>query len=159
MRILMAISANGYTAQGPDDRMAWTGRHDKQLFRALTMVDGGFMLAGTSTYTMMLQNKKAFGGRSLFQVSTKHPGITLEDYHNRERRFQYWLIGGQTVALAALRKGFVTEVHLSRVHHEVTIRNPDYEDAIRDWLIKNWGNKCLEAVTVHGPDLLETWHL
>lgn len=107
MRLLMAVSTDGYLCRGPDDDMDWTGPADKALFRVLTSV-GGVCAAGTTTWNLM----PALEARQLIPLSRE--GYTLrrlEDEHP-----EAWLLGGPTVANAALCRSLVREVHLSVVH-------------------------------------------
>jgi dihydrofolate reductase len=107
MRLLMAVSVDGFLCIGPDDDMTWTGPADKTLFRALTSV-GGICAAGSATWRIMPRLE----GRQLIPVSRS--GYTL---HRLEAEHpEAWLIGGPTIAVAALRLGLVTEMHLSVVH-------------------------------------------
>ena len=123
MRILMAVSRDGYVARSHDDRMDWLGKEDKALFRALTSV-GGMCAVGKTTAAVM---PAVLAGRTLVRVVRAIRGDSsdradpFEDFCatlKRLRRMEkggapeWWLIGGQTIALAALAEGYVSEVHL-----------------------------------------------
>ncbi len=105
MRLIMAVSEDGFLARGHDDDMSWTVPLDKKLFRALTSV-GGVLAAGRVTFELM--PKKLDGGRTLFSLSRRTcvlPGFAL-------RHPGAWLIGGPTIAAVALKDGHIDEVHL-----------------------------------------------
>lgn len=40
LKLIMAVSADGFVSNGPDDHMDWTGPDDKKAFRLLTSVGG-----------------------------------------------------------------------------------------------------------------------
>ena len=114
MRIIMAVSSDGFLCRGPDDDMSWTGPTDKLLFRALTGV-GGVCAAGAKTWDMMpgTRGRPAMNGRRLARLSRS--GYTLQEFHYRYPHG--WLIGGPTVAKAAIAQGMVDEVHLCWITH------------------------------------------
>lgn len=104
MKLIMAVSRDGFVARGPGDDMLWTGRADKFAFRLLTMSDGEPLLAGRRTAEMMPK----LPNRQLLALSRN--GLTLASavWHFP----QAWLIGGAEIALAALemkevRRAFV----------------------------------------------------
>lgn len=114
LKLVMAVSHDGFVARGPNDDMSWTGHYDKQLFRVLTGV-GGTIGVGRVTAESI---PKVLQGRTL-QVLSGSPrfGMTLGSF-----AYKYpgaWLGGGQTVALEALRGGYLDEVHLCRAPAEL----------------------------------------
>ncbi len=104
MRLLMAVSADGFLCKGPTDDMTWTGRTDKLLFRILTGV-GRICAAGSTTRDLM----RSLPGRTLLELS--RDGYTLKDFATEYP--DGWLLGGPTVAAAALEAGLVSEVYIS----------------------------------------------
>lgn len=137
LKLIMAVSADGFLARGPDDDMRWTGKTDKKLFRLLTSV-GAVCGAGTTTWRQMPELK----GRRLVPIS-RQPGqamkptkpLTTGMLPALERfvsdstfiteplmtlgQFAHshpgaWLIGGPTVALEALDCNLVNQVYLCR---------------------------------------------
>ena len=100
MRLLLASSANGYLARGPEDDMKWTGPIDKAIFRLLTLSNANdTLLAGSRTFDQMPK----LPGRKMERLSGD--GLTL-DLASRLYP-DAWLIGGPTVALQALKLGLV----------------------------------------------------
>ncbi len=101
-KLILAVSADGFIARGPDDDMKWTGPIDKALFRALTCT-GGALLVGSQTAKAMPQK---LPNRRLITLSRNaQVGITLAEAAWSHR--DAWLIGGGTVALEALRTNLV----------------------------------------------------
>lgn len=106
LRLVMAVSDDGFVCRGPDDDMSWTGHNDKRAFRLLTSV-GAILGAGRVTAAAMPGH---LPGRTLHVLSNS--GLTLGAF-----AFRFpgaWLIGGQTIAMEGLRTGLVTEVHICR---------------------------------------------
>ncbi|URA07027.1 putative dihydrofolate reductase [Xanthomonas phage Elanor] len=100
MRLLLAVSADGYLALGPQDDMRWTGPIDKAVFRLLTLSSGNDTLyAGSRTFDQMPK----LPGRRLERLSRS--GKTVASAANTDRHS--WLIGGGEVALEALRQGLI----------------------------------------------------
>ncbi len=113
MRIVMAVSKDGYVARGPSDDMSWLGATDKAVFRILTGVNGDVAVGrGTACYM-----PRELPGRSLVYLSSRGRQTgkswgTLEQFHRLAKHG--WLIGGPRLALLALEAGYVDEVHLCR---------------------------------------------
>ncbi len=132
LRAIMAVSADGLVSCGPDDDMSWTGSADKQLFRAQT--EGCVLGAGTTTFNQLPH----LPGRRVVQITRSVPERRMEsapllaimedrmvlgDFY---RAFpDGWLIGGQTVLLSAIMRGFVDRVILSHVQAEIGKGTPD----------------------------------
>jgi dihydrofolate reductase len=109
MKLIMAVSKDGYVARGENDDMAWTGPDDKTVFKLLTHVGGLPLGVGRKTFEMIPK----LPGRSLVSLSmdpTK--GCTFTSFYD-----QYpdaWLIGGQTIAMQAIEREMVDQVFLCR---------------------------------------------
>lgn len=107
MRLLLAVSADGYLARGPDDDMRWTGPLDKAAFRLLTLSDEEVLLAGSRTFDQM----PPLPGRTMLRLSRedrpygKHKRLDLDVA--AQCHPNAWLIGGPTVAEEALRRGMI----------------------------------------------------
>lgn len=107
MRLLLASSADGYLARGPEDDMKWTGPVDKAVFRLLTLSSTDVLLAGSRTFDQMPK----LPGRTMLRLSReakpfgKHPRFDLDVAATCFE--DPWLIGGPTVAVEALKRGLV----------------------------------------------------
>lgn len=137
MKLIMAVSADGFVARGPDDSMSWAGPLDKQLFRLMTMTGSKMLAAGGRTYDLMPHlgggrqlvrlRKQGFHVHGLPRMSLMDVDVTEQDPKavvSREKcncmtlvdfAREYpdgWLIGGQTVALVALKLRLVHEMLL-----------------------------------------------
>lgn len=120
MKVLLAVSADGFVAKHGRDDMSWTGKQDKQLFRLLTNLDDEPLAVGAATLPLMpaLKGRRIIG-LSRTPNSRGRGGYHIEDWMTLlelERWFpKAWVIGGQSVALEAVRAGYVDRVVLSRV--------------------------------------------
>ncbi len=134
MKLLLASSADGYFAKGPDDDMKWTGSTDKAIFRLLTMSEGSdVLLAGSRTFDQM----PPLPHRIMVRVSRKpKPGGTTLEWAAKKWP-NAWLIGGPTVAEAALELGLITRAFIcispvelgSGIHAQGVARLLPHEDA------------------------------
>lgn len=110
MKLILAVSRDGFLASGPDDDMRWTGPADKYAFKLLTLSDGQPLLAGKRTAQML----PVLPGRDVIHLSrgtymtVETAGRVMPDA---------WLIGGPTVAMEALRLGLVHRAFIHRVQH------------------------------------------
>lgn len=103
MKLIMAVSKDGFCARGPDDKMEWTGLTDKAVFKLMTLSGSGPIFAGHTTYKLLPTLK----GRKVYGLSRN--GLCLDKAASIKGG---WLIGGLTVALAALEAGYIEEVVL-----------------------------------------------
>ena len=179
LKIVMAVSKDGFVSFGPDDDMSWTGPDDKRAFRLLTAV-GGVLGAGRRTFEMLPRLK----GRRVVCLSTRP--VMVENAAAREgQQFPFsdgpmpadaayeraltlgqfahqhstgWLIGGQTVALEALAIGLVDQVFLCHAPVELhRFGRFDPRVAQRDLIshrISTWSRQ--ERVSV-GKTAVEVW--
>lgn len=112
MKLIMAVSADGFVARMGEDDMRWTGSLDKAVFRLLTGVGTEPLAVGRRTRALM---PSYLPGREIYVLSSSG-GIladgTLANYHDRYP--DGWLIGGQTVAVEAREQDLLSEVHLCR---------------------------------------------
>ena len=106
MKLLMAVSRDGFLATGPNDDMRWTGKMDKAIFKLLTLANDYPIFAGWKTAQMM----PPLHNRVVHPLS--HAGMTLESA--AENYPSGWLIGGPTIALEALKLGLITQAILCR---------------------------------------------
>lgn len=107
MRLVMAISKDGYVARGNHDTMQWTGSTDKALFKLVTLIGGGVIAAGSKTAAIL----PILPGRTVLTLS--RDVYTLHNF--AEEYPDGILIGGQTVALEALELGLVDEAIIMRL--------------------------------------------
>jgi dihydrofolate reductase len=114
LKLIMAVSADGFLAKGPDDDMTWTGSEDKLLFRLLTVLGGdpvlksrAVLLAGRRTAEQMPK----LVHRAVLPISRS--GITLGSAASLYQ--DAWLIGGPTLAMQALLDGLVFEAYIMHV--------------------------------------------
>jgi len=157
LRLVMAVSADGFVARGPKDTMDWTGHNDKRAFRLLTSV-GSVLGVGRATAEVMPDH---LPGRTLHVLSNR-PGLGMSIGAFAFKYPGAWLIGGQTVAMEGLMNGLVTEVHICR--------NPAHlgsgvKDEMTPWMASR-GDKgnpgrpwtCISQVYV-GDVKVEAWRL
>lgn len=117
MKLIMAVSKDGYVTRKADDDMSWTGPIDKAAFRMLTSV-GGVLGCGSRTWESM---PRCLPGRKLVRLSTKpvvpcDPDGPIPVYNDLDW-FQAnhpngWLIGGQAIALRALQMDLVDQAYI-----------------------------------------------
>ena len=126
LKLVMAVSDDGFVARGPTDDMSWTPPADKEVFRLLTGV-GGVVGVGHNTARHM---PGKLSGRRLHVLSTSPLfGVGLGAFaHDNPGA---WLAGGQTIAKEALTMGFLDEVHLCRNQVEL---GEGRRDLITPWL-------------------------
>lgn len=161
MKLLMAVSRNGYVAKGPVDDMTWTGPDDKAVFKLLTST-GDILAASAQTVEQM---PSTLEGRGQLYALSRDPrkGVQLEDLAPMAPNA--WLLGGPTIAMYALRNGFVDRVFLSIVPAQIDVdQHPGaIEDQVRPYLEARgyrpgksvWWNRSLR-VTV-GQVMVECW--
>ncbi len=106
LRVVMAVSADGFVSRDPDDDMSWTGEDDKRVFRLLTHV-GGLLGAGSRTFGLMPR----LGGRRVMCLSRSgRPGtLSLHEFAGLRGA---WLIGGQETVMEAIDHDYVEELFL-----------------------------------------------
>lgn len=108
LKLILAVSDDGFLASGPRDDMRWTGFTDKQIFRLLTY-SHPVMLVGRATAAVMPK----LPHRQLVPLSrSPADGMLLADAARIHPNA--WLIGGPTVALEALEAGLVDLTYLCR---------------------------------------------
>jgi len=138
MKLIMAVSKDGYIAKEDSDDMSWTGFDDKLVFRLMTMVGGKPLGAGRKTYETM----PALKARTLVSLSNDpRRGCTLDAFDA-----QYpdaWLIGGQDVALQAIAEERVTEFFLCHSPNAI------FRGVKADHRVLNWGTVVTEIRVGH----------
>lgn len=152
----MAVSADGFIAKGATDDMKWLGPHDKTAFKLLTLAGNG--ACGVSEKSARLM-PPYLEGRTIHKISREQ--LPLEFFAKRYGP-DCSLLGGQTLALAALRQELVTSVHICRSYRmafpsKMTKRPDDaIEDYITQGLICNGSWHLVTEVRV-GDTIVETW--
>lgn len=110
MKLIMAVSKDGFVARGPEDDMSWTGPIDKAVFRLLTSTSD--VLAVSAKSLEMMPEEMPGRGRVYALSTNPKRGIALEDFASIHP--DAWLLGGQELAMFALKNGFVTKAYLCR---------------------------------------------
>lgn len=127
MRLILGVSADGYLARGPQDDMQWLGPMDKKVFRILTGIDGVLIVSKKTAQSM----PASLPGRTLIPVSSSDPALPdLEEAFMRHGSYA-WLIGGPSLALTALREGYIHETVLC-ISDRLAFSGPSVSDAIKD---------------------------
>lgn len=148
LKLIMAVSADGYLARGPSDDMAWTGGADKAVFRLLTSV-GADCAAGRRTWEQMpdLPHRRLVPltrqeGRLVHKASDAtgaRPELSMCLGSFAHAHPNGWLLGGPSVAYEALDVGLVDQVYLCRspavLHGEQPAFRPPYRDEVTPWLM------------------------
>lgn len=105
MKLIMTVSLDGFVAKHDQDNMSWSGKDDKAIFKILTLVGGKQLCVSKKTYSLMPK----LVHRIVTPVSTKS-GIDLRTFYHSNP--DAWLLGGQTLALEALKLGYIDEMVL-----------------------------------------------
>lgn len=110
MKLIMAVSGDGFVAKGPDDDMSWTGPIDKAVFKLLTSTSD---VLAVSAKSLEFMPKELPGRGRLYGLSTDpRKGVQLEDFAAMFP--DAWLLGGQELALYAMKNGFVDKAYICR---------------------------------------------
>ena len=164
MRLIMAVSNDGYVAQGPKDDMSWTGDADKRAFRLLTSVGGGVCGVGSTTFDLMPKLK----GRKLWRLTSSpgdhggHQGLACTLGWFAHSYPGAWLLGGPTLAQAAFDIGLIDEAFFCVIQGiDLELEARDDEDGLVPEQLRlqmarrSWGH---EVVYKHGGLKIERWH-
>lgn len=109
MKVLMAVSLDGFVARHERDDMSWTGDTDKKIFRLLSLATDGPILVGRKTALVMPE----LSDRPRIVISRGEHEVPLSE---AERSFpNSWLCGGPTVVEAAISAGIVSRMVLVQV--------------------------------------------
>lgn len=126
MKLIMAVSGDGFVAKGPDDDMSWTGPIDKAVFKLLTSTSD---VLAVSAKSLEFMPQELPGRGKLYGLSTDpRRGVQLEDFAAMFP--DAWLLGGQELALYAMKNGFVDKAYICRALDA----QADGPSAIRDKL-------------------------
>jgi len=126
MKLIMATSRDGFVARNESDDMSWTGSIDKAVFRLLTSTSS---VLAVSAKTLQCMPKELPGRGKLYALSTDpRRGMDLETFAANFP--DAWLLGGQELAIFAMKNGFVDKAYLCRcMNIDIGVGN---EDAIDD---------------------------
>lgn len=105
MQLIMGISADGYVSTQENDDMKWLGRDDKIAFKLLTLSTSLIFVSEKTSRVM-----PELPGRNLIPLSTK--GLTLQKIYLWACKEKGILIGGQTIAMVALRSNMIRRAHI-----------------------------------------------
>ena len=144
MRLILAVSKDGYLAREKNDRMDWLGSTDKAVFRILTGV-GGKCAVGSETAECM---PKTLPGRELTVLSRR--GVSLVEFANANP--DGWLLGGPTLAMMALENDLLSEVHICRSDRKA------FPDCMVAGAIGDCVTRFLQA-NQRFPGVTTWWHL
>lgn len=151
MKLIMAVSKDGYVARSEDDRMDWLGPSDKAVFRILTCVDGGVCGVSAKTGTLMPHTLEA---RKLILLSRSKTDWSLEKFSGFYP--DGWLLGGLHLALVAIGHGLIQEAHICRSGRMAFPSDPTvYCDHLTDALREKGMLACLQ--TKVGDVTVECW--
>ena len=150
MKLIMAVSADGFVARKQDDDMSWLGWADKAVFRILTGVGSAPLCVGRRSAMHM---PVVLPGRILYQVDRDQR--TLEAFYAEHP--DAWLLGGQKLALYAIEAGMVSEAHICRSARQAYPRD---ESAIEDQLTLALYLKMSKVLETKVHDVtVENWKL
>lgn len=159
MQLVMAVSADGYVARGPSDTMGWLGAWDKKAFRLLTACGKGVCVTSRETARLM---PAYLEGRTL--MTTSRHGVSRRDLSYMSKRYPGCsLLGGQTLAMAALRQGLLHTIHLCR--SEYLAKPEEHPEAVRDdltpyLLFEQGGGRWSMVMRTRLVDTeVETWRI
>lgn len=136
MRLILGVSSDGYLSRETKDRMDWLGPTDKAVFRILTSVGG---VCGVSVKTAALMPSSLPGRRMCLISRSLDEGMSLVEFSNRFPGG--WLLGGPTLAKAALELDLVSEVHLCRSNRAAFPVQGAVRDTVTDFLKLNSRNE------------------
>ncbi len=110
LRLVMAMSGDGFVARGPGDDMSWTAPEDKRLFSLVTRTRGALCVVSDRTRRQM---PTTLPGRRLVTIRRSPDTFGSPDDMTLESAAETtdgaWLLGGQTLALEAIRRDLVWE--------------------------------------------------
>jgi dihydrofolate reductase len=156
MKLLMAVSKEGYVQRCREDDMSWTGPFDKAVFRLLSHV-GGDLGCGPKTYRLMPTRLQ---GRTMHKLSR---GLDPDGRLHDLLWFQMehpngWLIGGQVLAMSALMQDMVDEAFICVSDRKCFPRQDDGEQCLLGTIINdNLGLWIEQSVVSVGDTKVHIW--
>ena len=123
LKAILVVSKDGYVARSEkNDDLSWTGKVDRAMFSLLVSTADLFGI-GKNTCDMMKPDLK---GKN-FRLISREGSHNLSWFYGSDRNA--WLIGGQTLLVAALKKEYVGELHIIR---SVENASPNQGEGIRE---------------------------
>lgn len=109
MQLILGLSQNNFIAKSENDDMKWL-KADKNVFRLLSATNEGICFISRKSGLLM---PKTLPGRKIIKLST----LDYTKYLTLELAFSYYpnsnLLGGQTLALEAINKNYITDIFLT----------------------------------------------
>lgn len=183
MKLLMAVSKDGYVARHDHDDMRWLGESDKALFRVLTATGGRCWIGRRSASSMpqvldgrsdeehIKSPRPHLFGRTIKVLGTGEGATRIE--HLRYKSYdQDWLLGGQELALKALAldlsdvlpcekghfRSLIDEIHLCRSERWAFPESRQFFDRITP-LLNHFGPNEPAIRTKFGDTVHELWRI
>jgi dihydrofolate reductase len=109
MQLILGLSKNNFIAKSENDDMSWL-KADKNVFRLLSATNGGICFISRKSGLLM---PDTLPGRKIIKLSKldyiKYPTLELAYTHYPNAN----LLGGQTLALEAINKNYITDIFLT----------------------------------------------
>jgi len=132
MKLIMAVSGDGFVAKGPDDDMSWVGPIDKAVFKLLTSTSD---VLAVSAKSLEYMPKELPGRGRLFGLSTDpRRGVPLEDFAAMYPNAM--LLGGQELGLYAMKNGFVDKAYICRALNAQADGPQSIRDKLTDYFAR-----------------------
>ena len=121
--LVMALTADGMIARGPNHFPDWTSRQDKVMFKQVTQ-KAGVVVMGSKTYDAIgkpLPGRKNIVMTRNKQRQSSHPDLVYTDSEPAELLgrlktdgfVEVILAGGATINTLFARQGLIDEIHLT----------------------------------------------
>jgi len=108
MQLILGLSKNNFIAKSENDDMTWL-KGDKNIFRLLSSAGQGINFISKKSSKFMPESLK---GRELMIISRSGNHYwTLEEANKYFKTAN--LLGGQTLALEAINKNYITDIFLT----------------------------------------------
>lgn len=109
MQLILGLSQDNFIAKSKNDNMEWL-KADKNVFRLLSSTNKGICFISRKSGLLM---PKVLPGRKIIKLST----LDYTKYLTLELAFSSYpnsnLLGGQTLALKAINKNYITDIFLT----------------------------------------------
>jgi dihydrofolate reductase len=105
MQLILGLSKNNFIAKSENDDMGWL-KTDKNVFRLLSATNGGINYISKKSGEFM---PDILPGRKIIKLSRKSLNLDMAYTLNRKSN----LLGGQTLALEAINKNYITDIFLT----------------------------------------------